>query len=160
MGTYTFARLSYLMIATSTVCATASPPESLNVVLPTVPHLVTRLKSGFRGPLSIGTQKGPPGIQKGPLSLRLMRKAPGSNKAGDRISRGDPSQCRFNPSGPTCRGVENDSCLTTGAQVTTLKKIYSGTRNGSGQILRTRRDRHGKTAALIKWPQIASVVSR
>jgi site-specific recombinase XerD len=30
----------YLMIATSTVCATASPLESLNSVVPTVPHLV------------------------------------------------------------------------------------------------------------------------
>jgi site-specific recombinase XerD len=30
----------YLMIATSTVCATASPLESLNVVVPTVPDLV------------------------------------------------------------------------------------------------------------------------
>jgi integrase/recombinase XerD len=30
----------YLMIATSTVCATASPLESVNVVLPTVPDLV------------------------------------------------------------------------------------------------------------------------
>jgi hypothetical protein len=30
-----------LLIATSTVCATASPLESLNVVLPTVPDLVT-----------------------------------------------------------------------------------------------------------------------
>ena len=28
------------MIATSTVCATASPLESLNVVLPTVPDLI------------------------------------------------------------------------------------------------------------------------
>jgi len=30
----------YLMIATSTVCATASPLESLNLILPTVPDLV------------------------------------------------------------------------------------------------------------------------
>jgi site-specific recombinase XerD len=30
----------YLMIATSTVCATTSPLESLNLILPTVPDLV------------------------------------------------------------------------------------------------------------------------
>jgi integrase/recombinase XerD len=30
----------YLMIATSTVCATASPLESLSVLVPTVPDLV------------------------------------------------------------------------------------------------------------------------
>ena len=43
----------------------------------------------------------------------------------------DPSQCRFDPSVLTCKGVENDSCLT-GA---TLKKIYSGTRNAAGELL-------------------------
>jgi hypothetical protein len=46
----------------------------------------------------------------------------------------DPSQCRFDPSVLTCKGVENDSCLT-GPQVTTLKKIYSGTRNAAGELL-------------------------
>ena len=52
MGTYTLARLSYLMMATSTVCATASPPESLNGRLVNCAGPGTRLKSGFRGPLS------------------------------------------------------------------------------------------------------------
>ncbi len=46
----------------------------------------------------------------------------------------DPRQCRLDPSVLTCKGVENDSCLT-GPQVTTLTKIYSGTRNAAGEIL-------------------------
>jgi feruloyl esterase len=46
----------------------------------------------------------------------------------------DPGQCRFDPSVLICKGAENDSCLT-GPQVTTLKKIYAGTRNAAGELL-------------------------
>lgn len=37
----------------------------------------------------------------------------------------DPRQCRFDPSVLLCKGAETDSCLTP-PQITTLKKIYSG----------------------------------
>ena len=43
----------------------------------------------------------------------------------------NPSQCRFDPSVLLCKGAESDACLTA-AQVTTLKRIYSGPQNASG----------------------------
>jgi hypothetical protein len=43
----------------------------------------------------------------------------------------NPSQCRFDPSVLLCKGAESDACLTP-AQVTALKKIYSGPQSTVG----------------------------
>jgi serine/threonine protein kinase len=45
-----------------------------------------------------------------------------------------PTQCNFDPSVLLCNRTESDSCLTS-AQVTQLKKIYTGLRNSRGEQL-------------------------
>jgi feruloyl esterase len=44
----------------------------------------------------------------------------------------NPKSCSFDPASMLCKQGDSDSCLTA-AQVTALKKIYSGTRNSKGQ---------------------------
>lgn len=44
----------------------------------------------------------------------------------------DPRQCHFDPAKLLCGGTESDTCLTA-AQVTTLKKLYAGSRDASGR---------------------------
>src|SRR5581483_5058132 len=44
----------------------------------------------------------------------------------------DPTQCHFDPASIACKDAESDSCLTA-PQVTALKKIYDGLRNGKGE---------------------------
>ena len=44
----------------------------------------------------------------------------------------NPAGCGFDPGALLCQGTEFDSCLT-GDQVTALKKIYDGMRNGKGE---------------------------
>ena len=46
----------------------------------------------------------------------------------------DPTKCHFDPSVLTCKGEPNDTCLTE-AQVTALKKIYSGPKTSKGEQL-------------------------
>lgn len=44
----------------------------------------------------------------------------------------DPKQCHFDPSTILCKGPDSDTCLTA-PQVNTLKMIYSGAHDSSGQ---------------------------
>ncbi len=46
----------------------------------------------------------------------------------------DPRQCHFDPATIQCKAEESDKCLTA-AQVVTLKKLYTGTPDSSGQIV-------------------------
>jgi len=46
----------------------------------------------------------------------------------------DPRQCQFDPATIQCKGEDSDKCLTA-AQVVTLKKLYAGTPDSSGQVV-------------------------
>ncbi len=55
--------------------------------------------------------------------------------AGDGVKDGilnDPTKCHFDPNVLLCRGPESRTCLTA-RQITSLKKIYSGSRNSKGE---------------------------
>ena len=44
----------------------------------------------------------------------------------------NPTRCHFNPDSLLCKGAESDQCLTA-PQVTALKAIYAGARDGAGK---------------------------
>ncbi len=46
----------------------------------------------------------------------------------------NPASCKFDPDQLLCRGAQSDSCLTP-QQLTGLKKLYDGTRDGKGMLL-------------------------
>lgn len=46
----------------------------------------------------------------------------------------DPTRCHFDPNVLLCRGPESRTCLTA-RQITSLKKIYSGSRNSKGETI-------------------------
>ena len=47
---------------------------------------------------------------------------------------GDPAKCRFDPAVLTCKGAEDDSCLTAG-QLATLQSIYAAKRDAEGKVV-------------------------
>jgi Tannase and feruloyl esterase len=55
--------------------------------------------------------------------------------ASDRVRDGilnDPRTCHFDPEVLLCKGTDSDHCLTS-SQVTALKSLYAGARNGRGE---------------------------
>jgi feruloyl esterase len=46
----------------------------------------------------------------------------------------DPRQCRFDPQDLLCKGTEGDNCLTS-SQVTGLRELYAGGRDGQGNLI-------------------------
>lgn len=77
-------------------------------------------------------------LLKSPASLITPEKLPAIQRsvlaacdANDGVRDGlieDPRTCRFDPAVLTCKGAENDGCLTE-PQVVALKKIYDGPKN-------------------------------
>lgn len=47
---------------------------------------------------------------------------------------GDPTKCHFNPEELLCKGEETNECLTQ-PQIASMRTIYSGPRNGMGEII-------------------------
>jgi hypothetical protein len=73
-----------------------------------------------------------------PAKLKLIETAAlAACDANDGVTDGvidDPTRCHFDPATLACKGEASDSCLTE-AQVTALKKIYTGPKNSKGEQL-------------------------
>ncbi|GII23068.1 tannase/feruloyl esterase family alpha/beta hydrolase [Planosporangium mesophilum] len=62
----------------------------------------------------------------------------------------DPRRCDFDPAGIACRGADTPNCLTA-AQVTVVRKIYSGAVDGRGQHLYPGGQAYGSELAWAGW---------
>lgn len=112
-------------------------PEDYDGIIAGAPaNYFTRILTGFAS--NMHATLNDPASYIAPAKLKAIEAAAlKSCDARDGVTDGvldDPTRCGFDPSVLSCKGAENDECLTE-KQIIALKKIYAGTRNAKGEQL-------------------------